>query len=106
VGVGLKYLVSWLRGNGAAAINNVMEEAATAEIWGAQIWQWIRHRLTTDDGTPVTPARYRSMRAEELAKLGGPSTGRLGDAATILDELVESGEFVSFLTLPAYRYLD
>jgi malate synthase len=106
VNVGLQYIDSWLRGNGAAAINNLMEDAATAEISRAQLWQWIRHGVSTDDGMPVTIDRYRVTRDEELAKLGGPSTGRLGDAATILDQLVEAADFVPFLTIPAYRYLD
>jgi malate synthase len=83
-----------------------MEDAATAEISRAQLWQWTRHGVTSDDGKPVTLERYRSTREEELAKLGGPSAGRLGDAAAILDQLVESDEFVTFLTLPAYGHLD
>ena len=106
VNVGLQYIDSWLRGNGAAAINNLMEDAATAEISRAQLWQWIRHGVSTDDGAPVTLERYRATRDEELAKLGGPSTGRLGDAATILNQIVEADDFPPFLTLPAYAYLD
>jgi malate synthase len=106
VNVGLQYIDSWLRGNGAAAINNLMEDAATAEISRAQLWQWIRHRATTDDGAPITLDRYRTTRDEELAKLGGKAVGRLGDAAAILDQLVESDDFATFLTLPAYAYLD
>ncbi|MEA2594224.1 MAG: malate synthase [Thermomicrobiales bacterium] len=106
VSVGLQYIDSWLRGNGAAAINNLMEDAATAEISRAQLWQWIRHNATSEDGAPITLDRYRTTREEELAKLGGPSVGRLGEAATILDQLVESDDFVTFLTLPAYAYLD
>jgi malate synthase len=106
VSVGLQYLDSWLRGNGAAAINNLMEDAATAEISRAQLWQWIRHGVGTDDGSSVTLERYRSTREDELAKLGGPSVGRFGDAAAILDQIVESDDFVPFLTLPAYGYLD
>src|SRR5215218_8874411 len=98
VSVGMQYIDSWLRGNGAAAINNLMEDAATAEISRAQLWQWIRHSATTDDGTPITLDRYRTTREEELAKLGGPTVGRLGEAATILDQLVESDEFIPFLT--------
>ena len=106
ISVALQYLNAWLLGTGAAAINNLMEDAATAEISRAQLWQWIRHSATTDDGAPITLDRYQSTREEELAKLGGALVGRLGDAATILDRLVESDEFVPFLTLPAYAYLD
>ncbi len=106
ISVALQYLDSWLRGNGAAAINNLMEDAATAEISRAQIWQWIRHRATTDDGTPVTVERYRATRDEELAKLGGVAQGRLSDAVALLNLLVESEEFVPFLTVPAYDYFE
>jgi malate synthase len=106
VSVGLQYIDSWLRGNGAAAINNLMEDAATAEISRAQLWQWIRHGVHTDDGALVTLERYRATREEELAMLGGPAVGRLGEAAAILDQIVEADEFVPFLTLPAYGYLD
>ena len=83
-----------------------MEDAATAEISRAQLWQWIRHGATTEDGAAVTLDRYRQVRTEELEKLGGPSAGRFGDAAQILDQLVETEDFIPFLTLPAYRYLD
>ena len=106
VSVALQYIDSWLRGNGAAAINNLMEDAATAEISRAQLWQWIRHNATTDDGAPITLERYRTTRDEELEKLGGRDKGRLADAATVLDQLVESDDFIPFLTLPAYEYLD
>ncbi len=104
VSVALQYIDSWLRGNGAAAINNLMEDAATAEISRAQIWQWIRQGATTTDGEPVTLERYRRTRAEELAKLGDTPT--LIQAAAILDQLVESDEFVTFLTLPAYEVIE
>ncbi len=106
ISVALQYLDSWLRGNGAAAINNLMEDAATAEISRAQLWQWIRHRAVADDGAPVTIERYRTTRDEELAKLGGTARGRLADAVSLLNLLVETDEFIPFLTLPAYEYLD
>jgi malate synthase len=106
VSVALQYLNAWLNGTGAAAINNLMEDAATAEISRAQLWQWRRHGATTDDGTPIDAARYERTRDEELAKLGGPGEGRYREAAEILDGLVLSDDFAPFLTLPAYRYLD
>ena len=106
VSVALQYLDNWLRGNGAAAINNLMEDAATAEISRAQIWQWIRHSVTTTDAQHVTVERYRQVRDEELANLGGPEVGRYREAAEILDALIESPEFEAFLTIPAYTYLD
>jgi malate synthase len=106
VSVALQYIDNWLRGNGAAAINNLMEDAATAEISRAQLWQWIRHGATTDDGQAITKDRYRQVRTEELEKLGGESVGRYKDAAEILDGLVLSEDFELFLTLPAYQLLD
>jgi malate synthase len=106
VSVALQYLDNWLRGNGAAAINNLMEDAATAEISRAQIWQWIRHGATTSDGQAVTHERYATVRDEELKKLGGSSAGRYRDAAEVLDKLVLSDQFEQFLTIPAYSLLD
>ena len=106
VSVALQYIDSWLGGTGAAAINNLMEDAATAEISRAQLWQWIWHGAVTAEGEAVDRDTYMSIRADELAKLGGPGERRLGDAATILDELVLADDFVPFLTLPAYAYLD
>jgi malate synthase len=105
VSVALQYLDSWLRGNGAAAINNLMEDAATAEISRSQLWQWRVTGTALDDGRPLTADRYRSIRDEELAALGGAGIGRLGDAAELLDQLVLDDGFVEFLTLPAYDRL-
>lgn len=104
VSVGLQYIDSWLRGNGAAAIYNLMEDAATAEISRAQIWQWIRTGSTTDDGAPITIERYRTVRDEELDKLGRTPT--LEAAVGVLDLLIDSDDFIPFLTIPAYKLLD
>jgi malate synthase len=104
VSVGLQYIDSWLRGNGAAAINNLMEDAATAEISRAQIWQWIRTGSSSDDGAPITLDRYRTIRDEELDKLGRTET--LEQAAGVLDLLIDSDDFIPFLTIPAYALLD
>ena len=112
VSVALQYLDSWLRGNGAAAINNLMEDAATAEISRSQLWQWRVAATPLDAGNPLTAARYRSIRDEELAALGGTAPGgaqdgssRLADAADLLDGLVLDDDFTEFLTLPAYDRL-
>jgi malate synthase len=105
VSVALQYLDSWLGGNGAAAINNLMEDAATAEISRSQLWQWRTTGTPLDDGTPLTAGRYRAIRDAELAALGSASHGRLGDAAGLLDDLVLADELVEFLTLPAYERL-
>jgi malate synthase len=106
VSVGIQYLASWLNGTGAAAIYNLMEDVATAEISRSQLWQWIHSGARLSDGRAVTLELYRAVRTEELGKLGGPASGRLGQAVEILDGLVESKEFVEFLTLPAYRHLE
>ena len=102
----MQYINSWLNGVGAAGINNLMEDAATAEISRGQIWQWIRHQAELDDGRPVTSELYESLRDEELESLGGTGASRYGDAVEILDQLVLNDEFTEFLTLPAYEYLD
>ena len=106
VSVGMQYLNSWLMGNGAVAIHNLMEDAATAEISRSQIWQWIHHGAALDDGRPVTAELYAQIRSEELEKLGGPDQGRLGDAAALLDQLCLSDSFIEFLTYPAYEMLE
>ncbi len=106
VNVGLQYLNSWLSGNGAAAIFNLMEDVATAEISRSQLWQWVHNHARLSDGRVAEPALYEQVRSEELAKLGGPGAGHFREAAEILDGLVVAEEFVEFLTLPAYRQLE
>ncbi len=106
VNVALQYLSSWLQGNGAAAIFNLMEDVATAEISRSQLWQWIHNRASLSDGRPVTLELYRQVRSEEMARLRGGGAARLDEAAQILDELVESPTFTEFLTFPAYRRLE
>jgi malate synthase len=108
VSVALQYLDSWLRGDGAAAINNLMEDAATAEISRSQLWQWRAAGTPLDDGSTLTADRYRAIRASELAALSesAADTGaRLSEAAELLDRLVLDDDFVEFLTLPAYERL-
>jgi len=106
VNVALQYIDSWLNGNGAAAIHNLMEDAATAEISRSQIWQWLHHNAALDDGRPVTKALYKEIMAEELAALGGTGESRYEEAAELLDLLCLNDEFIEFLTFPAYGYLD
>ena len=106
VNVSLQYLNAWLLGNGAAAIYNLMEDVATAEISRSQIWQWIRHAAKLDNGQVITRVLYEQIRDEELAKLGGASADRYEEAGEILDELILTDDFVDFLTLIAYDYLD
>jgi malate synthase len=107
VSVAIQYLDAWLGGNGAAAINNLMEDAATAEISRSQLWQWRTAAAPLDDGHPLTAERYGAIREEELRALddageaGGGSGHRL-EAAELLDRLVLDDDFTEFLTLPAY----
>ncbi len=99
VRVALAYLDSWLRGTGAAAIDNLMEDAATAEIARSQLWLWRTRGL-------LSVERYAAFRDEELERLGGAGEGRLKDAWEILDHLVLDDEFAEFLTLRAYAVLE
>ncbi len=106
VSVGLAYLASWLAGNGAAAINNLMEDAATAEISRSQLWQW-RVQAVPIGGSPLTPERYAAIRDEELATLRSALPDHAWeDAAALLDGLVLGDDFPEFLTLVAYSRLD
>ncbi len=107
VRVALQYLASWLAGNGAAAINNLMEDAATAEISRSQLWQWRVHGIVLDDGSPMTADLYRRIREEELgALLASAPPERWTDAAALLDRLVLADQFTDFLTLEAYPLLE
>jgi malate synthase len=99
VRVALAYLDAWLRGIGAAAIDDLMEDAATAEIARSQLWLW----RTRGD---LEVARYEAIRDEELARLGGAGAGRLADAVDLLDRLVLDDTFADFLTLRAYALLE
>ena len=105
--VAIQYLAAWLDGAGAVAINNLMEDTATAEIARAQLWQWVRHRVRTEDGVPVTLERCRSVLAEEVERLErSGARGRWREAAELVDELVSADEFPEFLTLGAYERLE
>jgi malate synthase len=107
VSVALQYLASWLDGNGAAAINNLMEDAATAEISRSQLWQWRVHGTVLDDGRSMTADLYRQIRDAELgALLASAPSYRWTDAAALLDGLVLGDQFAEFLTLDAYRLLE
>jgi malate synthase len=96
VNVGIRYIASWLEGNGAAAIDGLMEDAATAEIARAQVWQWARHRAQLEDGRTVTPELARELADQDLDPV----------ARELFEEVALSDEFVQFLTLPAYRRLE
>ncbi len=104
--VALAYIDSWLRGIGAAAIDNLMEDAATAEISRSQLWLWITQGVPLDGGVPFSRERYASFREKELERLGGRAVGRLTEAADLLDRLVLDDDFAEFLTLRAYALLE
>ena len=112
VSVGIQYIESWLRGVGAAAINNLMEDVATAEISRSQVWQWIRHSSRLSEGAPVTVDLVREIADDELGKirerLGGDlwAKGRFADAREVFEEVALSETLPAFLTLVAQRHID
>jgi len=105
VDVALQYIESWLRGVGAAAIHNLMEDAATAEIARAQLWQWIHSGVKTDLGEAITAELYEKLRNLMLAQYEKGEGNRFAEAAEILDQLVLNDQFIEFLTIPAYKHL-
>jgi len=106
VSVGIRYLEAWLRGLGAVAIDNLMEDAATAEISRSQVWQWIHQDRTTDDGTPITREYIETLIAQVLAETPRGQGDRFDDAAGVFREVALGADFPAFLTLSAYsRYL-
>ncbi|HWE98618.1 MAG TPA: malate synthase A [Caulobacteraceae bacterium] len=108
--VGVQYIEAWLRGRGAVPLYNLMEDAATAEISRAQLWQWIRHGARLDDGRVVTAGLFRSALDEEMAalraSLPGFAAGRFAEAIAIFSQMTLSDGFEEFLTLPAYKALE
>ncbi|HEX3417927.1 MAG TPA: malate synthase A, partial [Stellaceae bacterium] len=102
--VGIGYIEAWLRGIGCVPLYNLMEDAATAEISRAQIWQWIRHGVQLDDGRTIDRALCRNLLDEELAKLraSNKTGGCYEEAAELFSELTEAPVFPEFLTMPAY----
>ena len=112
INVGILYIESWLQGTGAAALYNLMEDAATAEISRAQVWQWLHSEdVILDDGRSVDLSLYQALFEEEMtnaAQLLGEervSTGKLKMAAELFDKLVKEEDFTDFLTLDAYQLL-
>jgi malate synthase len=104
ISVGLQYTAHWLSGSGAVAIFNLMEDAATAEISRAQLWQWVKMAAKLDDGRVMSESLYKTLKDEEMQKLSGLKN--LEEASRLLDSLVLQKEFSEFLTLPAYDMLD
>jgi malate synthase len=112
IDVGLQYLEAWLRGNGCVPIYNLMEDAATAEISRAQVWQWTRHEARMTNGNKVTPAVVREAIAEEVDKfrsaLGGDgfAASKFSLAAELYEQMMTSDEFPEFMTTGAYDHID
>jgi malate synthase len=112
INVGIQYIESWLRGRGAAPIHNLMEDAATAEISRAQLWQWIRHpKGVLDDGRKVTVELFQQLKEEELEKIKREvgeeafANGRFKEATELFEQLILNDEFAEFLTIPGYELL-
>ena len=111
VSVGIQYLESWLRGGGAVAIFNLMEDAATAEISRSQIWQWVHNGVSTAEGTAITPEWVRQVEDEELDKIRAAvgderfAAGRYPEARELFEQVALADDFEEFLTLPAYARL-
>lgn len=111
INVGVLYIESWLRGNGAAALYHLMEDAATAEISRTQVWQWIKAGAKLEDGRTVTLALCEELLEEELKKIEdyvgreAYANGRFEKAVALFMELIAAEEFVEFLTLPAYQHI-
>jgi len=109
--VGIGYLEAWLRGSGCVPLYHLMEDAATAEISRAQVWQWIRHKAKLADGRVVDLALCRRLLDEELTKLkamvgdAAYERGRYQDAARIFAALIEAPRFPEWLTIPAYEQI-
>jgi malate synthase len=108
VSVGLQYLASWLAGNGAVAIFNLMEDAATAEISRSQVWQWIHNNIPLAEGPTVTKDLVEQIIDEELATIYahlGPAydAGRFDQAVTLFKEVALADDYAEFLTIPAYE---
>ncbi len=113
INVAILYITSWLEGVGAAALYNLMEDTATAEISRAQLWQWVRHpEARLEDGRPIDLALFRAIAGEEMGAISEMlgqarvAAGRFAEAFALLDQLVAEDVFAGFLTLPAYDLLD
>jgi malate synthase len=110
--VGVQYIEAWLRGRGAVPIYNLMEDAATAEISRAQVWQWIHLKAKLDDGREVTAAMFREALSGEMERVRGEvgaeafDGGRFKEATQLFSEMSLSDTFDEFLTLPAYKLID
>ena len=108
IDVGIRYIASWLSGVGAAAIHDLMEDAATAEISRAQVWQWVHHRVQLDDETLVTADLVRQLADRTVEQLAaeGADSALVDEARAIFEDVALSDDFKPFLTQPAYALID
>lgn len=113
INVGVQYMAAWLGGNGCVPINHLMEDAATAEIARAQVWQWVQHETgVLDEGKDVTYGYFKALLREEMDKIRAAvgdeafDAGHYRRAAQLMDHITKQNEFVPFLTLEAYKDLD
>jgi malate synthase len=104
VDIGIQYLEAWLSGNGCVPIYNLMEDAATAEISRSQVWQWVHHGVTMNDGRTVTADLAKEAIRDELTRKPGLPTKKL--AADLFESMMTRPEFQEFLTTAAYEYID
>ncbi|HEV2817242.1 MAG TPA: malate synthase A [Allosphingosinicella sp.] len=102
--VGVQYIAAWLGGRGAVPLYNLMEDAATAEICRAQLWQWLRFAAPLDDGRALTRDLFAGLLEEEMAALA--AVPRIGEARALFEDLVFAETFEEFLTIPAYDLID
>jgi malate synthase len=111
INVGILYIEAWLRGFGAVALYNLMEDAATAEISRSQVWQWLRNNALLEDGRVFDRNLYLSIYKDEVLKIknsqseNNSTNNQFDRAFKIFNELVQSDAFEEFLTLPAYKYI-
>ena len=108
ISVGIQYLASWLGGNGAVGIYNLMEDAATAEIARSQVWQWLHNDILLEDGPKVTRERVEVLIDEELTNIREQygeefNAERFGQATALFTEVALADNYVDFLTIPAYE---
>jgi malate synthase len=109
--VGIQYVEAWLQGNGCVPLYNLMEDAATAEISRAQLWQWIKHEAILNNGSAITNERFQLWLKEELDGIQSEvgidrfEQGKFKEASQLFSEMITKNEFDEFLTIPAYQYI-
>jgi len=109
--VGIQYVEAWLQGNGCVPLYNLMEDAATAEISRAQLWQWIKHEAILNNGSAITNERFQLWLKEELDGIQSEvgidrfEQGKFKEASQLFGEMITKNEFDEFLTIPAYQYI-